>query len=42
MLCLLLLNGTVEYNLADSELLLFYGMLLGMLATNAKPLPRNG
>jgi O-antigen ligase len=42
MLILLLLNGLVEYNLADSELVLLYGMLLGMLATNAKTQSTNG
>jgi O-antigen ligase len=37
MLVFLLLNGVVEYNLADGELVLLYGMLFGILGTHARP-----
>jgi hypothetical protein len=41
MLCFLLLNGIVEYNFADGELVLLYGMIFGMLGGHA-PMRRVG
>jgi O-antigen ligase len=37
MLAALLLNGIVEYNFGDGELVLFYGFLMGALAAGRRP-----